>query len=84
MIRIFFWHIRHFYTKKSPQILASRWGVSHQEMYFRALCGVKESYDEARKSSVNSMKLPNVNVPAGYCIHMYFNIPAVAPLNFSV
>jgi hypothetical protein len=42
------------------------WGVSHQEMYFRALCGVKESYDEASKSSVNSMKLPNVNVPAWY------------------
>ena len=42
--------------------------MSHQEMYFRALCGVKESYDEASKSSVNSMKVPNVNVPAGYCI----------------
>lgn len=55
------------------------WGMSHQEMYFRALCGVKESYDVASISSVNSMKLSNVNVPTGYCIRYHTGKPRLIP-----
>lgn len=59
------------------------WGVSHQEMYFRVLCDVKESYNEASKSSVNSMKLPNVNVPAGYCIGYHIGKLCLVPCKYS-
>lgn len=70
------------YDKKFRKIKMQQklgWGMSHQEMYFRALCGVEESYDVASISSVNSMKLSNVNVPTGYCVRYHTGKPRLIP-----
>jgi hypothetical protein len=37
----------------------------------------------ASKSSVNSMKLPNVNVPAGYCIGYHIGKLCLVPCKYS-
>jgi hypothetical protein len=61
------------------------WGVSHQELYFRALCGVKDLNERNRDYEIKNycLNMSMTSIPTGYCVRFHTGSSCLLPSKYS-
>jgi hypothetical protein len=62
------------------------WGVSHQELYIRALCGLKDSNERNRDYVIKNhgLNISMSSIPTGYCVRFHTGSSCLLPCKYSL